>query len=62
VRYLSLNELLALHSRVIVRSGGAMGVLNLPGLASALAQPLMLVRPDDHLRWAVLTPPSRHAC
>jgi death-on-curing protein len=41
VRYLTLSELLELHRRVIGQSGGALGVLNLGGLESALAQPRM---------------------
>jgi len=38
VRYLTLSEVLELHHRVIARSGGALGVLNLGALESALAQ------------------------
>jgi death on curing protein len=41
VRYLTLSEVLELHRRVIGQSGGALGVLNLGGLESALAQPRM---------------------
>jgi death-on-curing protein len=41
VRYLTLSEALELHRRVIGQSGGALGVLNLGGLESALAQPRM---------------------
>ena len=39
MRYLTLSEALELHRRVIGQSGGALGVLNLGGLESALAQP-----------------------
>jgi death on curing protein len=39
VRYLTLSEALELHRRVIGQSGGALGVLNLGALESALAQP-----------------------
>jgi death on curing protein len=39
VRYLTLSEALELHRRIIGQSGGALGVLNLGGLESALAQP-----------------------
>jgi len=39
VRYLTLSEVLELHHRVIAQSGGALGVLNLGALESALAQP-----------------------
>jgi len=41
VRYLTLSEVLELHRRVIGQSGGALGVLNLSALESALAQPRM---------------------
>jgi len=41
VRYLSLSEALELHRRIIGQSGGALGVLNLSSLESALAQPRM---------------------
>ena len=41
MRYLSLSETLELHRRIIGQSGGALGVLNLGSLESALAQPRM---------------------
>ena len=41
MRYLTLSETLELHRRVIGQSGGAVGVLNLGALESALAQPRM---------------------
>jgi death-on-curing protein len=41
VRYLTLSEALELHRLVIGQSGGALGVLNLGALESALAQPRM---------------------
>jgi death-on-curing protein len=41
VRYLTLSEALELHRRVIGQYGGALGVLNLGALESALAQPRM---------------------
>jgi death-on-curing protein len=41
MRYLSLGEVLELHRRVIVRSGGAVGVRDLGALESAVAQPRM---------------------
>jgi death-on-curing protein len=41
VRYLTLSEALELHCRIIGQSGGALGVLNLGALESALAQPRM---------------------
>lgn len=39
MRYLTLSEALELHRRVIGQSGGALGLLNLGALESALAQP-----------------------
>ena len=39
MRYLTLSEALELHDRVIAQSGGALGILNLGALESALAQP-----------------------
>lgn len=41
MRYLTLSEALELHRRVVGQSGGALGVLNLGALESALAQPRM---------------------
>ena len=41
MRYLTLSEALELHRRVIGQSGGALGILNLGALESALAQPRM---------------------
>jgi len=47
VRYLTLNETLELHRRIIAQSGGAPGVLNLGALESALAQPQMTFDEND---------------
>jgi len=47
VRYLALNEVLALHGQVMAQPGGAVGILNLPALESALAQPRMTFGGDD---------------
>ena len=41
MRYLTLREVLALYERVLQRSGGLMGIRDLGGLESALAQPRM---------------------
>ena len=41
MRYLTLNEVLELHRGITAQSGGAMGILNLGALESALAQPSM---------------------
>jgi death-on-curing protein len=47
MRYLTLNEVLALHDQVMRQSGGAVGVLSLPALESALAQPRMAFGGED---------------
>ena len=41
MRYLTLSEVLELHDRIISRTGGTPGILNLSALESALAQPYM---------------------
>jgi death-on-curing protein len=41
VRYLTLNEVLEVHRQVMAQSGGAEGLMYLPALESALAQPQM---------------------
>lgn len=41
MRSLTLNEVLAVHDQVMRQSGGAVGVLSLSALESALAQPRM---------------------
>lgn len=41
MRYLTLLQLLELHSRLIEQSGGADGIRDLGSAASALAQPRM---------------------
>lgn len=47
MRYLTLNEVLAVHAQVMTQSGGAVGVLSLPALESALAQPRMIFGGED---------------
>ena len=47
MRYLTLNEVLAVHDQVMRQSGGAVGVLSLPALESALAQPRMTFGEED---------------
>ncbi len=47
MRYLTLSEVLELHRQIINQSGGAMGILNLGGLESALAQPRMTFAGSD---------------
>ena len=41
MRYLSLNEALELHERIIAQTGGSSGLREVGGLESALAQPRM---------------------
>ena len=41
MRYLTLNEVLGVHRQVMTQSGGAEGLMYLPALESALAQPQM---------------------
>ncbi|MSP39789.1 MAG: type II toxin-antitoxin system death-on-curing family toxin [Deltaproteobacteria bacterium] len=41
MRYLTLNEALDLHRRIIQRSGGSFGIRDLHAVESALAQPRM---------------------
>ena len=47
MRYLTLSEVLELHRRVIELSGGAEGVHELAGVASAVAQPMMTFGGDE---------------
>jgi death on curing protein len=41
MRYLSIGQVLELHSRIIQQSGGTAGILNLGAIESALVQPRM---------------------
>lgn len=41
MRYLTLSEVLEVYHQVMAQSGGAEGLLHLPALESALAQPQM---------------------
>ena len=47
MRYLTLSEVLDLHRRVIELSGGADGVRDLAGVASAVVQPQMTFGNDE---------------
>ncbi len=47
MRYLTLSEVLELHRQIIGQSGGAMGILNLGSLESAVAQPRMTFAGSD---------------
>ena len=47
MRYLSLEEIIALHARVIALSGGSLGLRDRGGLKSAVAQPEMTFGSED---------------
>ena len=47
MRYLTLAEVMDLYRRVMERSGGRVGILNLPALESALAQSRMTFEGKD---------------
>ena len=47
MRYLTLSEVLEVHRRVMAQSGGAAGLMQLPALEAALAQPQMTFGGED---------------
>src|ERR1700682_5016996 len=47
IRYLTLDEVLELHERLIDQSGGTHGVHDQNGLASAIVQPMMAFGGQD---------------
>ena len=47
MRYLTLNELLQLHSHLVEQSGGSAGIHSVGALESALAQPRMTFSGED---------------
>ena len=47
MRYLTLGEVLALHRRILVESGGSPGVRDLAAIASAVSQPRVSVGGED---------------
>jgi len=47
IRYLSVNEVLELHNRVMQASGGSLGLLDLGALESAVAQPRMVFADEE---------------
>jgi death-on-curing protein len=47
VRYLTLNDVLEVHRKVMAQSGGAEGLISLSALESALAQPQMTFGGED---------------
>jgi prophage maintenance system killer protein len=47
MRYLTLAEVLEIYRRVMEQSGGAIGLLDLGGLESAIAQPRMTFNQEE---------------
>jgi death-on-curing protein len=47
VRYLTINEVIELHDRIVVQSGGAEGIRDRGALESSLAQPLQTFGGED---------------
>jgi death-on-curing protein len=47
MRYLSLEEIISLHTRLIAQSGGSLGLRDRGALESAVAQPEMTFGGDD---------------
>ena len=47
MRYLTLSEVLEVHRQVMAQTGGAEGLMHLPALESALAQPQMIFGGED---------------
>ena len=47
MRYLTFGEVVSLHSAIIARSGGALGIRDVSALDSALAQPKSSFDGDD---------------
>ena len=47
MRYLTLSEVLEVHRQIMAQSGGAEGLMHLPALESALAQPQMTFGGED---------------
>jgi len=47
VRDLTLSEVLEVHRQIMAQSGGAEGLMHLPALESALAQPQMTFGGED---------------
>jgi death-on-curing protein len=43
MRYITLGEILSLHSRIVSQSGGSPGIRDFGGIASAVAQPRVSV-------------------
>lgn len=47
MRYITLGEILSLHSRIVSQSGGSSGIRDFGGIASAAAQPGVSVGGKD---------------
>ena len=47
MRYLTVGEILELYSRVMIQSGGSVGILDLGALESAVAQPRMTFNGEE---------------
>lgn len=47
MRYLTIIEVLVLHERIIVTSGGSPGIRDFPALESSLAQPMATFDGDE---------------
>jgi len=47
MQYLTLNQVLELHERIIAQSGGEVGIRDIGGLESAIAQPRMTFGGDE---------------
>ncbi len=47
MRYLTINEVIELHDRIVVQSGGAEGIRDRGALESSLAQPLQTFGGED---------------
>jgi len=47
MRYLTVGEVLELYSRMMEQSGGSVGILDLGGLESAVAQPRMTFNGEE---------------
>lgn len=47
MRYLSLDEVLILHDKLISQSGGSLGIRDIAGVESTVAQPKMFFGGED---------------
>ena len=47
MRYITLGEILSLHSRIVSQSGGSPGIRDFGGIASAVAQPRVSLAGSD---------------